>query len=144
MKNVSKWKRNAVIFLSVISVPATLWAIVTDTSFDIGHWGSIGWNNTASLGSGGVLLIGQGNSLENFGHNALAVGSGLIIHDYDSAVIGAYNADTHQDEQFIVGNGVFSADGSGASNSLEIYKDGTIKIGRQGDILMGEFGINGD
>ena len=129
-------KRNAVIFLAVLSIPATVWAVLTDSAMDISYWGSIGWNYTSSLTSGTELLVGAGNWRMNLTTNTMAVGSNLIIYDDNSVVIGTWNQDTGGDEQFIVGNGTYGH----PANSLEVYKDGTVKINRQGDIPMGKFG----
>jgi hypothetical protein len=40
------------------------------------------------------------------------------------------------DSLFVIGNGTSS---STPSNALEVKKDGSIKMQRQGDILMGDF-----
>lgn len=105
-----------------------------------GNWG------VASLVVGQYSMIplrtgGDGFSI-GLPWGAVAFGLG-VSNPYDhSLVVGKYNAiydalpDLGPAPLFLIGNGT----GITRSNALEVWEDGRIKMGRQGDILMGEFG----
>jgi len=116
---------------------------------------ALGGSPTAS-GSGAVALgsgvaSGSGAFAANSGNapgsRAAAFGEYSTAQAYDSFAIGRYNALegdplTWQatDPLFVVGNGTAS---NARKNAFVIYKDGKIKMNRQGDIPMGEFGNGG-
>ncbi len=124
----------------------------------------IGWENSAQYNAEQewypvyLLMIGElnyaeGEVVDSFicGANNIAdkvwysttLGEGLVNKWNRSTVLGGYNDSSMSGNSgllFAIGNGVDSAH---RSNALEVYADGKIKMPRQGDILMGEFG-NGD
>ncbi len=72
--------------------------------------------------------------------SASVLGRGLINRWNYSTVVGQFNDSSIPHTSvllFAVGNG---ASATQRSNALEVYQNGTIKMPRQGDILMGEFG----
>ncbi|MDX2081721.1 MAG: hypothetical protein SFU53_13135 [Terrimicrobiaceae bacterium] len=102
--------------------------------------------------SGGVasLAVGRNNLIQGDDYDATKVeasaviGRGLITKWNHALVVGQYNdSDIPQNSGllFAVGNGAMSGP---RSNAMEVYLDGRIKMPRQGDILMGEFGNPGD
>lgn len=103
-------------------------------------------NNNVAWGSAS-LVAGSYNSLESRSDYYNPICSTLLGYGLRSAydyctVIGIYNSFTSGSELdsvtplFVVGNGSYS----NRSNAFEIWKDGRVKMVRQGDILMGEFG----
>ena len=76
--------------------------------------------------------------------SATALGCGLINQWSSSTVIGCYNDSSiawDSGLRFAVGNG---SDSDHRSDALEVYQDGRILMPKQGDMPMGEFGLNGD
>lgn len=128
--------------VALASVPLTAFALY-DTYGQFAQYVTVGsnlslyYNSTSSSGTGGVLMVGtyNGVSSANSATNVMVIGSYNIAYDSDSAVIGKYNKNTQGDELFILGNGTSSA----PSNAMEVFKNGTIRILRQGDISMGTY-----
>jgi hypothetical protein len=72
--------------------------------------------------------------------NASVFGEGNITLWSNSTVIGRWNDITiprYSGLLFAIGNGVSNED---RSNVLEVYADGTVRMPRQGDVLMGIYG----
>lgn len=88
------------------------------------------------------LVCGMNNVADAVWYST-TLGEGLVNKWNRSTVLGGYNDSSMAANSgllFAIGNGV---DATHRSNALEVYSDGKIKMPRQGDILMGEFG-NGD
>lgn len=95
---------------------------------------SVGTNNLVGVSD----LTGYSEAVES----SATVGHGLINSWNYSIILGCYNdARIGSGLLFAIGNG---SDPTHRSNALEVYADGKIKMPRQGDILMGEFGNTGD
>lgn len=121
------------------------------------YWGNA--ENSLQVGqsnfSFGVasLIVGINSSIElrpeadgyslSLPRAAMAMGEGVTNHFDHSLVVGKFNAyygalpPLAPTPLFVVGNG---ASTSSRSNALEVWEDGRVKMVRQGDILMGEFG----
>jgi len=124
------------------------------------------WNQTSSMDGppDSTMLVGIGNFAESAVSASLVVGknntvggsyatTGIFYDPVESSttlghglwnywnyatIVGCYNDTTFTTPLlFAVGNGT---DATHRSNALEVYADGKIKMPRQGDILMGEFG----
>lgn len=129
---------------ALMSVPVTAFAF-TDYYGQISNYLVVGSSNyyvssssSSSYNMYGILLIGTYcgvTSTNSSMSNAAAVGSYNIIYDSNSMVVGSWNKDTGGDELFILGNGSYSA----PSNAMEVFKNGKIRILRQGDISMGAY-----
>lgn len=84
------------------------------------------------------------------GYNSSASGFGVTAASAYSAVFGRYNIVegnsttwVQSDPLFVIGNGTGLPSDPAETrnrNALVVYKNGKIKMDRQGDILMGEFG----
>lgn len=85
------------------------------------------------------------------GHGSVALGGGATANAYGSIVLGAGTAEGNPDAwvatdpQFVVGYGTGNLDEPSPAtnrNAFVVYKNGNISMPkRQGDILMGEFGL---
>lgn len=132
--------------IALASVPLTALALY-DTYGEFSSYVSVGGNlpysyySSSSGAGGGILMVGSYNGVSSLtsATNALVVGTYGVVFDSDSAVIGRWNKDTLGDELFILGNGTNS---DNKSNAMEVFKNGTIRILRQGDISMGAYGGN--
>lgn len=81
--------------------------------------------------------VAQGSYSVAFGPNATAQsGWSFVIGQYN-VLEGSSTAFNVSDPAFVIGNGTSN---TARSNSLAVYKDGTIKIKPQGDISMGMYG----
>jgi len=93
--------------------------------------------------SGGVAVGGY----------STAIGNGASAASFNSVAVGRYNSITGSenagawvptDPLFVIGNGTGDYENHppevASHNALIVYKNGKIKMDRQGDILMGEFG----
>lgn len=108
----------------------------------------VGTFNTAGISVSASFVLGTNNvvagdynySMDDYEtvDSSSTMGRGLVNKWSYSTVIGTYNDSTVADQlRFAVGNGI---DATHRSNAFEVYVDGKIKMPRQGDILMGEFG----
>lgn len=95
----------------------------------------------------GSYATAMGGSSTASGDYSTAAGLGTTATAHSSFAAGAYNVGggnstswVATDPLFEIGNGTSA---SARSDALVVYKNGKIKMSRQGDILMGEFG-NGD
>lgn len=121
--------------MAVVSVPVTVFAgYYADNEFRISGYGVIGDYSYSSSSSSssyysylGLLAVGNYHNYNLSNANgSLLVGSYCNLYDPYSVVIGSWNKDTTNDERFVIGNGVSS---NTKRNVMEIYKNGTVKIG---------------
>ena len=125
-------------------------------SMGLGSYNTVAGASSLAFGEGCMTASSGRQSLAG-GHYNYAVGdSSAALGYYTSAyshaslVIGRYNQPVgdestnsaaatswrNQDSLFVIGNGTSN---SSRNNVFQVSKDGTIKMQRQGDILMGEF-----
>jgi hypothetical protein len=101
---------------------------------------AVGRNNQADSASVSVLVSGEQNAVTGSANATL--GCGLINQWACATVVGSYNASASESSPLLmVGNGT---DATHRSNVFEVYASGRIQMPKQGDVLMGEFGANGD
>jgi hypothetical protein len=113
------------------------WAGLVSNCVQIGTYNYSRGNSTSSL------TVGDNNFAAGMTATT-TLGTGLNSSGWNSAtVIGRYNLwSSTMQPLFIIGNGTSA---SAPRNAVEVYTDGTVKIGmRQGDIGMGRFGNSGD
>jgi len=109
-----------------------------------GRYNTSGADVSASfvLGTNNVVAGDWNSSIEDYNavDSSSTMGHGLVNKWSYSTVLGTYNASNVPYTAgllFAIGNGT---DATHRSNALEVYADGKIKMPRQGDVLMGEFG----
>ena len=120
----------------------------------IGAWSSAsydpinnsGWNSLLvgndnfSFTTNQSLLVGLSNRVDS--DRSATLGYGLTNYWDNSTVVGKFNdSAASAGLVFAVGNGTGEQD---RSNALEVHQSGEIRMPKQGDILMGQFGVNGD
>lgn len=95
-----------------------------------------------SSASAAYDIVSGYNNVSNAWCSA-TIGQGLVNNWNFCTVIGRYNKSTATGALLLaVGSGTNSTN---RSNAFEIYADGKVKVvKRQGDIRMGNFGLNGD
>jgi len=96
-----------------------------------------------------AVASGWGTGVQ--GNHAFGFGDFLIVDSYSSFVVGRWNRGggnlttwVESDPLFEVGNGTGDYDNDppevASRSAFTVFKNGKIKMDRQGDILMGEFG----
>ena len=92
----------------------------------------------------GESSFASGKETYAVGNHSLAAGFNTMAESYAAVAIGRWNVGGGTDDSWVATDPVFEI-GIGANdedklNALTVYKNGKIKMERQGDILMGEFG----
>lgn len=128
---VKSWKRKAIVIVSLMSIPLTIYASnepfmhVWSYSHIGGYYSGLGQQYSTD----GLLIVGNGITLPSGGvgtNDSIVAGKYLNLYDSNSFVLGRYNRDSQGDELFVIGNGSSTAT---AQNEVEILKDGTIRLG---------------
>lgn len=136
-----------------------------NSAIGFGAYNYTGGNHAIAIGSNNNALshygVAIGDAVTSMGTHAIAVGTHLNAVAYGSLVIGKFNVGSYDsvnggdanwvatDPIFEIGNGTgdeYDAPEIMNRNAFTIYKNGNvdmtgkIRMPRQGDILMGEFG----
>jgi len=134
------FKPNRITVLAIISfatVPATIYALISDDFIQIVNQASIGLNFFGNDGSNrGVLLVGEGNTRANYQEYGMVVGKYNILNNTGSAVIGEWNKNTNTTQELLIlGNGIYngwdpvtSTPVGIPSNAMEVLKNGRTKL----------------
>lgn len=112
-----------------------------------------GGNSSLIVGTGnysggvGALIVGTNNYIPRYyevnqdleTRNIALVGHGLVSIWPQCLIAGQYNVyeTLGGSPLFVLGMG---SDSNNRANAFEVYNNGAIRMARQGDILMGEFG----
>jgi hypothetical protein len=130
---LDNWRKGLAV-LAAASIPVTIFANSYDflTVSQIAEIGA--YNFTSSYyysWAHGLLVVGNYNNItSNSIESSLVAGQNLNLYDGDNQIIlGRWNRNIPQNELFVIGNGTGPTD---TKNEVEIWKDGTIKIGHDG------------
>jgi len=117
-----KSSKNILLAAVLVSVPLTVYGVLTDPVLQITNYGYIGGASIFSGSTGYNLSVGYNNLFGNSFYNTM-VGANLQNYTSNSLAVGYYNQST-PGQLLSIGNGSYSS----RKNAFEVWTSGSVNI----------------
>lgn len=119
---MKKTFKNILLTAVLVSVPLTVYGVLTDPVLQITGYGYIGGASIFSGSVGNNLSVGFNNLFSNSYYNA-TIGSNLLNYAWSSLAVGNYNQSA-TGHVLSIGNGTYSS----RKNAFEVWTSGSVII----------------